>query len=374
MAQSNKRDALICYLQLLRDGTPPLEAQITTAERHGMQPKSVLTYIAELRSGRYYIADLPDDLINVVERSGARLSTIAPQYDPSTQDIWRRQAAANELQILDAQSARRIKIEFDDMRPIAIAWISDHHFDDPRARLDLAETDAVAIRDTEGMYLASGGDELNWYIKQLPKFPKFDDHAIPVQERMRLFEYWMEWVADKVLFACAGNHNYYFYAQAGFLFERWMFQKHEVHYSKDHIVPELRVGDVTYLGYASHENWGTSRLNPFHELIRAVRHAVPGIKPDFVLSGHRHDGLTAVAPIDGQPCTFAKSGSYKANAPDFEGQAHISESIDTMPALIFYPDEKRILPISSIPLAARILEAERKHYAPKPRQRPRKAA
>jgi hypothetical protein len=166
----------------------------------------------------------------------------------------------------------------------------------------------------------------------------------------------------KALLYICGGHEYYLYGRSGILFERGIMDDRNVHYSKDYALADISVGSESYLCYFTHEHWGASKLNPFNELLRAARHSPSAIKPDVVATAHRHDGGTFSDTIDGRKVVGMKSGSYKANAADFEGQRGIPESAWEMPMCILLPDEHKVLPFDSIAWGSKVLGWLRREY------------
>jgi hypothetical protein len=347
------------YFELLKANHNSDEAQVRVADEMGLKHDSVRRYISFGRDIYLSHKQSDDDTRQI---DGAILRSPKLLDKKSSSDIWNDAKNRNEINIWNEQRQRNIEIEFTDYLPIGLAWIADHHFDDPRADIARAEVDAKTVRNVSGLYCASGGDELNNFIKQLSKFPKFDDVQQPVKERFELFRHWLDMVFLKMLFMTDGNHNYYFYSASGLLLEHHIAEEHGVHCSKDYISPRLIVGDQSYLGFAAHTFWGRSRLNPTHEILRAARHNPGNEKPDFVCVGHRHDNFAGVFQIDGHSVAGIKSGSYKYNSADFEGQASIPNSIPFMPMMIFLPDRKQIIPLNDIETGAEILTNLRETY------------
>lgn len=294
------------------------------------------------------------------------IATQTTEFDPTVtiqrvltkettqQEVWdqRKQHTAKKQHEEEAQ--RYLTLKFNSDKPIALAWIADLHLDDALARLDSAENDAKVIKKTEGMYLGLGGDTANWFLKQLDRFPKFDTPEMATTDKLKLIKYWLDIVKSKWLFLTMGNHDYYLYSRSGMFFERDILGAN-VHITKDELLLNLHVGTQHYLTYFSHSFFGSSRINPLHEFLRAYRHCPGRIKPDLIGLGHRHDGLACDITMDGEKAVFLKSSSYKPKSADFEGQASIPQSSVEMPCAIFLPTERRIIPVMGVEQTADLL-------------------
>lgn len=281
---------------------------------------------------------------------------------PTAAELWESCVTENQKRAFDEEASRYLTIDFPEPLPVGVTYLADAHVDDPRARLDLAERDAKIVATCDGMHIAHGGDPLNNYLKQRERYPRFDDPKMSVHGGHLLFEHWFSMTVQKALFACAGNHDYFEYGLAGIFKARDVCDDSNIHYSKDELIATFNIGSESFLGYFTHTFWGTSRLNPVHEILRAARHCPTERKPDIVGVGHRHDSFCGVLPIDGRQVIGVKSGSYKPNAADFEGQASIPHAITDMPVIIFLPDDPCPIPIPSIERGAEILTDMRERY------------
>lgn len=351
------------YLILIGNGMASEDAKVQLKGTHGTSIESISRYIRCCKAGQSNNFELSptlaktnklDDNVTIIS------SKVFDEVDDYT--LWKQQASRTERLAINETQNRAIKIQFKEYLPVGIVWMADLHLDDARARLHEAEEDAKIIQKTEGLYLGYGGDGLNWYIKQIEKFPKFDDPVMPKKDETRLFKQWLSWIYLKTLFATAGNHEFYLYGRSGIIFERDEFAKHEIHFSKDNISVEYELGDQTYNAWYSHTFFGKSRINPIGELLRAARHACAPLRPDIIGLAHRHDPAIADVTLDGYRTYLIKSGSYKPNASDYEGQASITESSDKMTVCIMYPDRKECTLIKDIAEGAEYLTFQRNKY------------
>jgi len=109
--------------------------------------------------------------------------------------------------LIELESARQlIDINLHIDGPFGIVGLPDQHLNNPGTQLRLAMEHAQIIRDTDALYCVAVGDWLdNFIIGRLERERRGD--KMSHGDAVRIQEYYVTMIADKLLAAIGGNHN-----------------------------------------------------------------------------------------------------------------------------------------------------------------------
>lgn len=130
--------------------------------------------------------DLPDELPPIEELRERRAKE------------WGRRSRA-----FDARRCIDVQIHTDG--PIGLMALGDLHVDDPGCNWPLLERHTELARETPGMYALAVGDLQNAWIGRLARL--YGNQSTSAREAWALVEWWVQALADKLVFISAGNHD-----------------------------------------------------------------------------------------------------------------------------------------------------------------------
>lgn len=266
----------------------------------------------------------------------------------------------------DAASARKlipIRITLDG--PIGIAVFGDIHIDSPGSNFPLLEEHTRIVKTTEGIFAGCVGDLQDSWVGRLARL--WSDQGVTAREAWKLVEWWVQELADKLIWITEGNHDCWAYGVNGISPLEWIARQQGTIAEANGVRMALHLpcGEALTIN-CRHDFRGSSQYNPAHGLTKA---AMFGWKDDILLAGHRHSsGYNPIKdPMTGKVCHPIRVASYKYVDTYARQQGFPDENISECPLIIIDPDEPdprhRITVDFSLSRGARVLAMLRREWA-----------
>ena len=269
----------------------------------------------------------------------------------------------------DAEDPKQLRARIDLGRhagPVAIFQMSDVHIGSPQCDTRTLIRHIKLLKTTPNLYCILDGDVTEWAIS-----PKMLDAVLgqvgSPQEQVRVLQAMLEDLSSKVIAFVTGNHDERGVRMGGVDVFEFIMQRVAERgvYLRDGGVLRIALAGVEYSWRVSHGDGlrGNSMYSNTSALTRNARHEM-GFT-DIASAGHTHDPEIKIIyePRDGgaakEPSIYIRSGSYKVlygeNYVDRQGFNPIPTV--TMPAVVLWPGEKRMVPFFTVEEAVAYLQA-----------------
>jgi len=232
-----------------------------------------------------------------------------------------------------------VDIEIKTKHNILLIPTADWHIGAKWVWYDRLENDIDFIRDTVNVYTGLNGDFCD-NINSSPFRSKAREQTLTVQQQKAFAETYIKQLKGKALWFLNGCHDEWSHDSDGFDLAQYLAAKEQFGYYMGHNGwIRLKVGNVTYKLFVTHNTINNSRINEGHGLkwvcmrgggfdigIQAHKHT-PHVE-DFILRKKRRYLLTC--------------GSYKG--PDRYGSKKGYSPLKLeIPGIILNPDEKEVI-------------------------------
>jgi hypothetical protein len=251
-------------------------------------------------------SDLPDDDIDVDQLVAHRIN----QYG--------RKKAAHEARKL-------INVRVPVTGPYGIFVFGDPHVDDDGTDLAQLKHDAELVRNTEGLYGVSIGDNTNNWIGRLARL--YGEQGTTAKQAWKLCEWFVNLVGPKWLALIPGNHDCW--SGAGDPLQ-WMSRNVGALYGPHKVRLAMQsTGGRTLHFQARHDFPGHSMWNTAHGVGRAAQR---GETDEILICGHKHvSGYMLIKQSSERLSHCVQVASYKvldryAEEKGFEDR-HISPGV-----------------------------------------------
>lgn len=261
-----------------------------------------------------------------------------------------------------AQDARKlVRVTVDDPGPIGIAVFGDLHIDSPGCNLPLLLSHIDLVKKTPGLYAGCIGDLQDGWVGRLARL--WATQGITAKESLKLVRFFMESLADKLLFIIEGNHDAWCNGVNGVSPVDWIAAHTGILNQADGIRLSVDIGEESWVINARHDFRGRSQWNASHGGTKA---AMMGWRDDLLLAGHTHEsGINVVKdPKTGLVSHVLRVASYKHLDSYAKTEGFPDNNSFECPVAILRPgvEDKRfrIQTITDPFLAARVLTTLRK--------------
>lgn len=209
-----------------------------------------------------------------------------------------------------AQRQASQSIEFDH-GPVCIANLGDQHMGDPGTNYPRMFEEAQLVADTPGMYAFLIGDLVNQFVIGRLRAAR-DNHRLAIVDEWALAKMYLEVIADKLLGAVGGNHDFWHVMLTGVDYFGDVMAKIAPGrlYDAHQVDADVCVGGASVPFRWRHQWAGNSIYNPTHGIERAARLDGAGFRVG--VGGHTHQGGYARGfNADGQQGLAVLVGTYK---------------------------------------------------------------
>lgn len=248
--------------------------------------------------------------------------------------------------------------------PVCIMQISDVHIGSPQCDVATLIEHIRLLKTIPNLYAVLDGDFTEWAISPKQLDAVLGQVGSP-QEQLRIFQAILESLAHKAIAVVTGNHDERGFRMAGVDVFEFLCSKIENRgvYLRDGGVLRLKMRGAEYTWRVSHGDGlrGHSMYSNTAAMARNARHEVGWT--DVSSAGHTHDPEIKVVfepRSDGrpkEPSILMRSGTYKIigdeQYPDRMG--FFQSPFVAMPAVIFFPDAKRMMPFFRVEDAVEVL-------------------
>ena len=287
-----------------------------------------------------------------------------------------------QLKRLDRRGDGITRLVFNQTLPVGITFIGDQHIGN-NCNFERMVQDAEVIANTEGMFAVSGGDGIDNYIKH---WSAMVSKVSRPSDELRAFRHYLSIFAHKLLLMISGNHDAWSEDFAGINLIREVAKDLHIQYSpnwrgilKIHFKDTLASDGIGGFDYSEddiesptrpygillqHKGVGNLRTNPGHACQKTYDIAgAPGI--DIVGIGHSHVGW--FGPFERQQRTIwgVRWASYKVRDEFATRHGFLQSNVAIAPAVILYPDQKKIICFEDVRDAGIFLKAVRDEYKAK---------
>lgn len=284
------------------------------------------------------------------------VSDAAPFMEIATsREFWLRAEAENDRRISRAELQSDFTAHFPDDRPIAIAFASDQHISAGNTvALRQMRLDAERIAETDGLYVILGGDGVDNHIKH--RAAMMASRSQP-DDQWKLYEYYLEIMAEKVLVIISGNHDHWTNQFAGVDMVRRLAESQKLHYAPHEAFIAAKIGQVQYTLAVRHQGRYNSSFNLCHTVKQWFR---MGPRPfDVGAICHHHEPSVESFVGHNLKRWACRPGAYQVTS-DYSRQYGFPLTWPTCPTFVFMPHERRIVGFEDMTDAATFLQAVRK--------------
>lgn len=231
-----------------------------------------------------------------------------------------------------------VNIEIETDRPIEIKPVGDTHIGARHVYYRrLFETVDSIVADPYKFTIMTG-DYADNYNTSAYKAGQIEQQ-LPIQVQKSYVETIVKKLAQNTLGIINGCHDEWSYFNDGFDFARYLSSKSMGYYMGHNGLIHLKVGDVTYDIYVTHNTQYNSSLNPGHGLGRVFGRVVDC---DIAIGGHVHQPHFEQRVMRGKQRTIVICGSVKGE------DRHASKSgfaplLGVTPAIILHHKKKEII-------------------------------
>ncbi len=222
-----------------------------------------------------------------------------------------KQASQEYLQRHRGQQHDSVTYRIQTDTPILLVHLADLHLGAEGTDHDQAERDALAVRETPGVFATFGGDGIDNFIKHQVAMMKATTN--PAQQYAAL-GYWLSLFDDtprsRLLGGVGGNHCHWTQQMAGLDFLRQLFRERSLVYAPFRLKIRLLVNELEYRVEMRHTFRFKSSINLGNQLQRMWEFS--DWNWDLGLLGHYHDG-PYVQPFErhGRVRWGGLAGAYK---------------------------------------------------------------
>lgn len=272
------------------------------------------------------------------------------------EQLWMQAEPANARRIARASKIHTFSRNLTDgNKPVAVCAFADLHIE-PNGMCDLRalREDAELVRSTPGMFATFGGDATDNQIKH--RAAVLNARSKP-DDQMRMFEYWLDIVASKLIVGVSGNHDDWTVAIAGVDVLARAIKARQLCFAPDEARVSLTVGGQVYSLAIRHQYRFNSSLNVVHTVKRWYD---MGNEPfDVGIICHHHESGSETFWRHGQSRVGIRPGSYQFTSGYARQIGFNPASPARCPAVILFPGERRMLPFGDVREAAEVLTALR---------------
>jgi predicted phosphodiesterase len=292
-------------------------------------------------------------------------SLSSPKPEPREEDweeLFSHLESAEESRRRLSPTDQHIRISGGD-EPFALAFMSDIHAGGGGVDYARFRADLDALRETDGVGVIINGD-LFENAKHMMKSGEALYHGAfnSPREQYYYIKSRLATIADKIAVISAGNHDTrdgiggldrlpdlcrdlgtaYFSEKGGTVF--------------------LTVGSQEYVVAVKHEWTGNSQINKSNRTRRMWAEWTGAWEnADVVTVGHLHQPDLHTSTQKGRDVHYVQSGTYKHIADGYSEKLGFKPAYG-VPIVVFYPDERRIVPFSDFHAGLMFLRVARANY------------
>lgn len=256
--------------------------------------------------------------------------------------------SSETMQELTGEEKPKFSHEFniESNKPIVVIFSSDVHFGSIYTDLSKLRSILEFVFDHPSVYLAVNGDYIDNFELPVPKLllAGINSQIIPPAKQRMWYEALIDELSEKrkLVGVTVGNHDE-FYSND---FIRIIMSKN-ISVSQNRMLLNLKIGNIAYQIGMVHKSRFNSIINPAHSSLRELQLNFP--TADVIVTSHTHLPAMAILPYpNGEKITeriLIKTGTLKNQDPyTFKFFNPYPVSHISTPAVVFYPNERRMIP------------------------------
>lgn len=298
------------------------------------------------------------EIDDVVEGMAPRESDFGE--DSSLDDLVAVQEASEEEE-KEPEHLEEIDIEIEDDKPIGIWFVGDVHLGHKEVDYREFEKGLDILKKTDGLYTIWMGDMIENYSfasasKHKDGSSMYEQMMSP-QEQLRKIEAILQDIEDKILTILQGDHEAFTFEATGIDIGDHLAKIVDIPYLVHGGVLNLDLSDQTYQILVRHRYRFHSSYNLTHSAKQMMRFLQLA---DVAAVGHRHEYAVEQTDFQGKDRVFIQIGSYKKTDRYSSRGGYKKLERITPVMVIFYPEERKMIPIQDLELGSEILRYLRK--------------
>lgn len=232
-----------------------------------------------------------------------------PDEDATVEELIADRLKYTSRKLKAATARELVDIKLHVEGPYGIALIGDPHIDNPGCNLQLLLDHAKLIRETDGMLAVCVGDVQDAWVGRLSRL--WAGQGIEAKNSLKLVNYYLEQLGDKLVALCFGNHDSWADGVNGQSPLEWIRGRYGSVAERAGMRLRLTQKDGHSITInLRHDFPGRSQYNAAHGPNRAL---LFGCRDDVAVAGHTHEYGHGVRldPETRKPMHAVRLGSYK---------------------------------------------------------------
>ena len=232
-----------------------------------------------------------------------------------------------------------VRAEIKTSMPVVLVFTADWHLGSEGVDYESFDRDKKFMSETDNLYVYIGGDGTDNFI-QASKISTSLHNQQPMLVQKALFKRTVEELKNKIVALGTGNHEWWSTDLTGVDDIKELTKNMGILYTQHGGMLKLTVGNIEYMIYRHHKYAYNSNFNLTHTVKRMWEFA-PG---DFDVGVVEHRHVASIEPFarHGQEKWGIRTGSYKVY-DEYALQKGFYGVEVANPAVVLYPDEKRIV-------------------------------
>lgn len=183
---------------------------------------------------------------------------------------------------------------------IALLPIYDWHLGLEYTDYEYIESLCELIRDTPNLYTFAIGDLIDNSMNAYA--PKGSTDLVDKDKQMKMVEYLLDMIKDKLLILFSGNHELRSFKTDHFKIGKYLAERYAKDYGEYGGTFNLIMNDRVVEVYARHRCRGHSQYNPLHGLVRLpiYQQGKRARNSDILVSAHKHDSAVGQYEVAGK--------------------------------------------------------------------------
>lgn len=283
--------------------------------------------------------------------------------EPTPDEQWRNAETVTERNIERARLLGMFRADLTEGdKPVAISFASDQHIDPSGlSAMTRMRQDAELIAATDGLYCCLVGDGVDNHIKH--RGAVLAAKSGPDQQ-YRLFDYYLEILADSLICAISGNHDQWTKSIGGIDMVGRLVAARKLHYAPDCAHLEVTLGSQKYAIEMAHQYRFNSSLNLLHTVKRMWDLGARNF--DIGVVAHHHTPAFEEFERRGKPTLGFRPGAYQHTSSHARMYGYGAVDVPTCPTVILFPGSRQMMPFRDVWQAVPVLCALRGSELPEP--------
>ena len=273
-------------------------------------------------------------------------------------EIWDLVLQMQEAMKGIRRDRREAIFDFNRDEPIAIAFMGDVHMGDVGTDYKQLLEDVELIKNTENLYLVTGGDYINNFMKRNRNYNEYEVFQPRMQWKMA--EWFFSELEDSFLAVATGNHDNWAEELTQFDALYAILKRLNIVYTKHGAKLTLNMPGHSYTIAFKHNTRSAGGLNPTAGVKQMVRYEYDA---DVAALFDTHVGAVEEFIHEGQWRVAIRTGTYKTDDHWGHGAGFDDNVRVCVPVVVFHPQERFFMSARSLQQGVELLSYARDAYA-----------